>query len=191
MEDAMTTFRKTLMATTMLAGLAIFALDAAQAGPNGGPSLGSISGFSSMRMDFNRVGGPGRALSRDDTRVVPLDVKKTEKIQGNKNAAKKGTDIARVSNPKPASGGKGKEVVSATRAAHPRAARRNLPRDRRQSRRHFAAGRACELAQDRTACGGQSGHSRNRATARSCRWNSARAAGSRPAVTSLKAAIGG
>jgi len=113
-EDAMTrTFRKTLMATTMLAGLAIFGIDAAQAGPNGGPSLGSISGFSSMRMDFNRIGGPNRALSREDTRVVPLDtVKKPEKPKDTKNAAKKGTDIARISNPKSASGGKGKEDVS-------------------------------------------------------------------------------
>ena len=66
-EDAMTrNFRKILMATTMLAGFAIFTFDAAQAGPNG-PSFsgGSISGFSSMRMDFNRIGGPGRALSRE------------------------------------------------------------------------------------------------------------------------------
>jgi hypothetical protein len=104
---------KFLMATTVLAGFAIFALDAAQAGPNGGPSLGSISGFSSMRMDFNRVGGPNRALSRDDTRVVPLVVKKTEKSKDTKNTVKKGTDIARVLNPKPASGGKGKDVASA------------------------------------------------------------------------------
>jgi hypothetical protein len=114
-------FRKTVMATTMLAGFAIFALDAAQAGPNGGPSLGSISGFSSMRMDFNRIGGPGRALSRDDMRVVPLEVKKTipsgimpllDKKDDNKNIAKKkGTNVARVSNPKPANGGKGKQDV--------------------------------------------------------------------------------
>src|SRR5688500_6258065 len=110
----MITFRKTLMATTVLAGLVIFAFDAAQAGPNGGPSLGSISGFSSMRMDFNRVGGPGRMLSRDDMRVVPLDVKKTEKApKENKSAAKKGIDVARASNPKPAGGGKGKDVASA------------------------------------------------------------------------------
>ena len=112
----MITFRKTLMATTMLVGLAIFATDAAQAGPNGGPSLGSISGFSSMRMDFNRVGGPNRALSRADMRVVPLEIKKSDKgarKDDKKSAAKKGTDIARVSNPKSKSGGKGKEVVSA------------------------------------------------------------------------------
>lgn len=111
----MTAFRKTLMATTVSAGLAIFAFDAAQAGPNG-PSIGGggISSFSSMRMDFNRVGGPGRMLSRNDTRVVPLDVKKTEKApKKNKSTAKKGIDVARVLNPKPASGGKGKEVVSA------------------------------------------------------------------------------
>jgi hypothetical protein len=65
-----------------------------------------------MRMDFNRVGGPNRALSRDDTRVVPVAVvKKTEKPKNTKNIAK-GTDIARVSNPKSAGGGKGKEVAS-------------------------------------------------------------------------------
>jgi hypothetical protein len=110
----MITFRKTLMATTMLAGLAIFTLDAAQAGPNGGPSLGSISGFSSMRMDFNRVGGPNRALSRDDMRVIPVEIKKTDKTpKDTKNAAKKGTDVGRVSNLKPAGGGKGKDVASA------------------------------------------------------------------------------
>src|SRR5262245_6701495 len=68
-EDAMiATFRETLMATTLLAGLAIFSFDTAQAGPNG-PSFGggSISGISSMRMDFNpRISGPGGALSHDD-----------------------------------------------------------------------------------------------------------------------------
>jgi hypothetical protein len=112
MEDAMTTFRKTLMATTMLAGLAIAALDTAQAGPNG-PNIGSISGFSSMRMDFNRIGSPSRSFSRDEARVVPLDVtRKTEKSAG-KNTAKKGTDIARMSSPKSANGGKDKEVASA------------------------------------------------------------------------------
>jgi hypothetical protein len=38
-EDIMTpNSMKFLMATTVLAGFAIFALDAAQAGPNGGPS---------------------------------------------------------------------------------------------------------------------------------------------------------
>ncbi|MBZ0148090.1 MAG: hypothetical protein K8F62_11195 [Pseudorhodoplanes sp.] len=111
----MITFRKTLMATTMLVGLAIFATDAAQAGPNGGPSLGSISGFSSMRMDFNRVGGPNRALSRDDMRVVPLEIKKSDKgarKDEKKSAAKKGINTARVSNPKSASGGKGKESLA-------------------------------------------------------------------------------
>jgi hypothetical protein len=124
MEDAMTTFRKTLMATTVLAGFAIFALDAAQAGPNGGPSLGSISGFSSMRMDFNRVGGPNRALSRDDTRVVPITVKTTEKSEKSdkgapkKDAAKKGINTARVSNPKSVTGGKGKESVSGEQNLH-------------------------------------------------------------------------
>ena len=124
MEDAMTTFRKTLMATTVLAGFAIFALDAAQAGPNGGPSLGSISGFSSMRMDFNRVSGPNRALSRDDTRVVPLVVKNTDKSEKSdkstpkKDAAKKGVNTARVSNPKSVTGGKGKESVSGEQNLH-------------------------------------------------------------------------
>ena len=124
MEDAMTTFRKTLMATTVLAGFAIFATDAAQAGPNGGPSLGSISGFSSMRMDFNRVGGPNRALSRDDTRVVPITVKTTDKSEKSdksapkKDAAKKGINTARVSNPKSITGGKGKESVSGGQNLH-------------------------------------------------------------------------
>ena len=107
-------FRKTVTATTMLAGFAIFAIDTAQAGPNGGPSLGSISGFSSMRMDFNRIGGPGRALSRDDMRVVPLEVKKTipsgiKPLPGKKDdkkdiAKKKDTNVARVSNPKSSTG---------------------------------------------------------------------------------------
>lgn len=106
--------RKILLATTMLAGLAIFAIDTAQAGPNGGPSLGSISGFSSTRMDFNRVGGPGRALSRDDRRIVPTDVIKTsEKPKDTKNVGKnitkKDTKVARVSNPKSSGGGKGKQ----------------------------------------------------------------------------------
>jgi hypothetical protein len=115
MEDAMTTtFRKALMATTVLAGLAIFALDAAQAGPNGPSNIGgSISGFSSMRMDFNRVGGPNRLLARDEMRIVPLDVtKKADKGASKKSAAKKGTDLARVSNPKSVTGGKGKEIAS-------------------------------------------------------------------------------
>ncbi|HKY86671.1 MAG TPA: hypothetical protein VJL90_07935 [Pseudorhodoplanes sp.] len=120
----MTTFRKTLMATTMLAGFAIVALDAAQAGPNGGPSLGSISGFSSMRMDFNRVGGLNRALSRDDTRVVPLVVKntdnseKSDKSTPKKGAAKKGVNTAHISNPKSVAGGKGKESVSGAQNLH-------------------------------------------------------------------------
>ena len=75
-----TTFRKTLMATTVLAGFAIFGLDAAQAGPNGPSNIGgSISGFSSMRMDFNRVGGPSRLLARDEMRIIPLDVTKADK----------------------------------------------------------------------------------------------------------------
>ena len=118
----MITFRKTLMATTMLVGLAIFTTDAAQAGPNGGPSLGSISGFSSMRMDFNRVGGPNRALSRADMRVVPITVKNTDKGDKSgkpaKSAAKKGINTARVSNPKSISGGKGKESVSGGQNLH-------------------------------------------------------------------------
>ena len=109
-----TTFRKTLMATTVLAGFAIFGLDAAQAGPNGPSNIGgSISGFSSMRMDFNRVGGPSRLLARDEMRIIPLDVtKNADKGAAKKNAAKKGTDVARVSNPKSVTGGKGKEDVS-------------------------------------------------------------------------------
>ncbi len=120
----MITFRKTLMATTMLAGLAIVAFDAAQAGPNGGPSIGgSISGFSSMRVDFNRIGGPNRALFRNDMRVVPIDVTNTDKgaakkdaakkDAAKKDAAKKGINTARVSNPKSTSGGRGKEDIKA------------------------------------------------------------------------------
>lgn len=112
----MTTFRKALMATTMLAGLAIFAFDTAQAGPNGPNIGGSISGFSSMRVDFNRVGGPNRALARDDMRVVPITVKNTDEGEksgkATKSAAKKGLNTARVSNPKPVTGGKDKEDVS-------------------------------------------------------------------------------
>ena len=115
-------FRKPLMATTVLAGLAIFSFDTAQAGPNG-PSFGGggISGVSSMRMDFNpRIGGPGGALSRDDRRIVPLDVVKTAgKSSDTSKAAKKDTRIAPVSNPKPATGGKGKEIASATRLRIP------------------------------------------------------------------------
>jgi hypothetical protein len=74
-----------------------------------------------MRMDFNRIGGPGRALSRDDMRVVPLEVKKTipsgimplpGKKDDEKNIAKKkGSNVARVSHPKSVSGGKGKQDV--------------------------------------------------------------------------------
>ena len=96
-------FRKTLMATTVLAGLAIFAFDTAQAGPNG-PSFGggSISGVSSMRMDFNpRIGDPGRALSRDDRRIVPLDVKTAEKSKDTRTPPRRTPTIARVSIPSP------------------------------------------------------------------------------------------
>jgi len=124
-----TTFRKTLMATTVLAGFAIFGLDAAQAGPNGPSNIGgSISGFSSMRMDFNRVGGPSRLLARDEMRIIPLDVtKNADKGAAKKNAAKKGTDVARVSNPKSVTGGKGKEDRTAGRSqsARPGARRRH------------------------------------------------------------------
>jgi len=119
-------FRKPLKAATVLAGLAIFAFDTAQAGPNG-PSFGGggISRFSSMRMDFNpRLGGPGHALSRDDRRLVPFDVVKPAGKPGDsRKAAKKDTTkdtrFARVSNPRPATGGKGKEIASAARLRVP------------------------------------------------------------------------
>src|SRR5436190_9530579 len=120
-EDAMTRkFRKTLMATTMLAGLAIFALDAAQAGPNGPSGISASASFSSMRVDLNRIGGPNRLLSRDDARVVPIEIKKSAKGagKGTKDAAKKDANFARVSNPKSTSGGKGKEDVSNGPALH-------------------------------------------------------------------------
>jgi hypothetical protein len=114
--------RKIPMAATVLAGFAIFSFDTAQAGPNG-PSFGGggISGISSMRMDFNpRIGGPGGALSRDDRRVVPRDVVKTAgKSKDTGKAAKEATKFDRVSNPRPATGGKGKEIASASRLRVP------------------------------------------------------------------------
>ncbi|MBI4275898.1 MAG: hypothetical protein HY659_14485 [Rhizobiales bacterium] len=86
------------MATTLLSGLAIFSFDAAQAGPNSIPNSIGGGGFSSMRMDFGRIGSPtaNRMIAPEDRRIVPLDVKKTTKKDDKKNAKKKGTDIASV-----------------------------------------------------------------------------------------------
>lgn len=55
-----------LTAAALLAGLAIFGIDAAQAGPNGPSFSGGGASFSSMRMDFARIGSPtvSRSMNR-------------------------------------------------------------------------------------------------------------------------------
>ena len=118
-------FRTKLMATTLLAGLAVFAADVVQAGPNG-PNISVAPNISSMRVEFGRLGSPGtRALAPEDRRTVSINVKKPTKKAGiimppvtpkdgkeggKKNSAVK-IDIARASNPKPVTGGKGQQDV--------------------------------------------------------------------------------
>ncbi|MBZ0123377.1 MAG: hypothetical protein K8F31_05780, partial [Roseovarius sp.] len=115
-------FRKTLMATTMLAGLVVFSIDQGWAGPNSpniSPSMGSIS---SMRPDFT-MRGPNALRDRDlgsprDPAV--LTPKKSKKNAVGTKSRKKGADTASrgtrsrpvgkvggTSNPTPSSGGKG------------------------------------------------------------------------------------